>query len=358
MTIEQAAQVKNSTREKYAATYGSYKARFAIEENIPEDGQFPWREFAMWTIATVEGGDYSIHYKKLIRAAFIHQIKENESSEGAMTAARIIEHWVIQERQVVGEPQEKQRRSRKSRRMIPKEDWSILINHFNKNPSKWGIRAQNLFSASIGCGARPIEWIYAHLVGDRTIRIYNAKVKNVNAFNAVNPGAFSEGVNSMQESRNKIERSIEEKIRASGLDPVKDIALIVEIRKNADSLERNIFRDVEFDPMFLLPVRLTLKHVDQFFQEKFGPGWREQPHETLEDVFRLDFHAKVRVSIWRACKMLFGEDKLYSPADARSTFAANRKGQHGLAKTATDLGHTGTSKTRDHYAPARKAWKT
>ena len=241
--------------------------------------------------------------------------------------------------------------------MIPKDDWSTLINHFNMNPSKWGIRAQNMISASIGCGARPIEWISAHLIDDKTIRIYNAKIKNINAWNKVAPGAFYEGQYTVPKSRLEMEQHIEARIRSSGLDSIKDIALIMEIRKNIESFDQKVFRDVTFDTSFLLPIRMTIRYVEQFFQEKYGPDWRDTvPSETIEKVYKEEFYSKVRISVWRASKLLFGEDKLYSPADARSTFAANRKARVGIEQTALDMGHTSTKKTRDHYASARKAW--
>ena len=332
-----------------------------METQSPDGIYFPWKDFALWAVSTVEAGNFSASYKGTIRAALIHCMKEQSDGEDAMAAVRMIDLWEISsipsKDQAAKTDKGASRRSRENRRMIPKEDWSTLINHFNMNPSKWGIRAQNMISASIGCGARPIEWISAQLIDEKTIRIYNAKVKNINAWNKVAPGAFYEGQYSVPKSRLEMEKSIEARIRSSGLDPIKDISLIMEIRKNADDFDNKVFRDVTFESNFLLPIRMTIRYVEQFFQDKYGEDWRESvPSDTLEKVYKAEFYAKVRIAVWRACKFLFGEEKLYSPADARSTFAANRKAQFGIEQTAIDMGHTSTTKTRDHYAPARKAW--
>jgi hypothetical protein len=352
---------KQSTRDKYASIYGGYKARFLAETQSPDGIYFPWKDFALWAVSIVEAGNFSSSYKGTIRAALLHSIKEQSDGEDALAALRMIEIWEItsipKKQKEDSEIEGEQRRTRNNRRMIPKDDWSTIINHFNMNPSKWGIRAQNMISASIGCGARPIEWISAQLIDESTIRIYNAKVKNINAWNKVAPGAFYEGQYSVPKTRIEMEKAMEERIRSSGLDPVKDIAMIMEIRRNAKDFDQKVFRDVTFEPSFLLPIRMTIRYVEQFFQEKYGQDWRNTvPSDELEKVYKAEFYAKVRIAVWRACKFLFGEVKLYSPADARSTFAANRKARFGIEQTAIDMGHTSTKKTRDHYAPARKAW--
>jgi len=352
---------KQSTRDKYAAIFGSYKARFLLESKSPDGSIFPWKDFALWLVSNVETKDFSASYKGTIRAAALHSIKEQINDDEALIAHRMIELWDVSTISQKTTPSNvntfEQKRTRANRRMIPKDDWSAIINHFNMNPSKWGIRAQHMISASVGCGARPIEWIGAQLINDNTIRIYNAKIKNINAWNKVAPGSFYEGQYTAPKSRSEMEKTIEAKIHSSGLDPVKDAALIMDIRQNAQNFDQKIFRDVTFEPNFLLPIRMTIRFVEQFFHEKYGGNWRENiPSDTLERIYKAEFYAKVRVAVWRACKLLFGETKLYSPADARSTFAANSKARFGIEKTAIDMGHTSTKKTRDHYAPAKKAW--
>jgi len=320
-----AQQIKPSTKNKYDAIWESHMAQYLQWARIAKDEQFPWKDFAMWLITAVDSRDLSPGYRTMIKSAALHKMRNEMTGEDVDTAARIVNQWdPVNYRQVNGD-EEPKRRSRASKRMIPKKDWSILINHFNMRPCKWGNRAQSMLSASIGCGARPIEWVYAHLVAEDTVRIYDAKIKNINAWNATQPGRFREG--------------------KSGINP-------------AIGSENEVFRDVSFSPEFRLPIQLTIRYVDEFFQEEFGPDWRnEVPRETLEKTYTVEFYGKSRIATWRACNARFNHEKLYSMADARSTFAANRKAQFGIERASADLGHSGTSQTRNNYAPARKAWR-
>lgn len=69
------------------------------------------------------------------------------------------------------------RRRRTTGRTIPKNDWECLANYFESNSNRTigNIRAYFFILATIGCGARPIEWIHAQLIDDKTIRLYTAK---------------------------------------------------------------------------------------------------------------------------------------------------------------------------------------
>jgi len=79
--------------------------------------------------------------------------------------------------------------------------------------------------------------------------------------------------------------------------------------------------------------------------------------EVLEEEYQRNFYNKIRVAVYRACKTLFKDGRRYSPADARSTFAANRRAKMGFAQTQEDMGHSSSVITRMHYAGPKKAWE-
>jgi integrase len=81
-------------------------------------------------------------------------------------------------------------------------------------------------------------------------------------------------------------------------------------------------------------------------------------HLSDEDLYKAEYYDKARHCIWRACRKAFadGAVKLYSLADTRHTFSANRKAKNGLLSTSLELGHSGTTSTKDEYSPASKAW--
>jgi hypothetical protein len=78
---------------------------------------------------------------------------------------------------------------------------------------------------------------------------------------------------------------------------------------------------------------------------------------SVEKIFKEKYYEKARHCIWRACSTIFADDgeKLYSFADTRQTFSANRKALNGRESAAAELGHSVTT-SKDHYAPARKSW--
>jgi len=101
---------------------------------------------------------------------------------------------------------------------------------------------------------------------------------------------------------------------------------------------------------------MMLNYIDEFFKSKFGPEWRKLNRETLELEYQNSFYPMIRMAVRRACKAIFKDGRVYSPADARSTFAANRRAKLGLQQTKEDLGHSSSVITRSHYAGPQKAW--
>lgn len=362
--------VKTSTSDKYARIFNSLLRRYHEDGHASKEGAIDWDNFARWSINYAESQSYSANYRRLVRASLLFSLASIQE-ETAPIGYKLTERWEPSDPDEEESEQEEfsaERRTRKSARMIPKEDWSNLINYFNTRRSILNMRAQVMLAAGVGCGARPIEWINAKLVADNVIRIYTAKIKNKNAWDKVKPSVFTESefenpadilsiVEDVESIGNHFDQVLfEDRIQRSGLDPVQDADLVEQLRLNRKGADTRIFRDVVFDEEFKIPIEMNLRYIESFFCSKFGDDWRSMDQEILERVYVREYYNGVRIAIWRACKKLFGEDKLYSPADTRSTFSANRKAQAGLRQASSDLGHTSVNMTRAHYASARDAW--
>lgn len=360
--------IKLSSRKMYRAVIQTFEKEFRQASSIPEEADIDPEKFVLWCIENASARPLSNAYRSLIRAALIHQY--NNSEDGREAAMRAI-YWRIAADETpahwnADENGYSPRASRPSQRTIPREDWSLLINYFSSQKSILAMRAQMMLAAGVACGARPIEWIHAKIIAPQTIRIYTAKVKNINAWDRIKPGVFLEdespqesdaaGNPSLGNSSPQEDRQVfEERLRDCD---ITDPELIQELRAHQNGSGNRIFRDVVFEPEYTLPVETHLRLIDGFFRQKFGDNWRQMGHDDLAHVFSRDYYAGVRITVWRACKKIFGPDKLYSPADTRSTFAANRRAKAGLRQTSLDMGHTSTTMTREHYAGPQKAWKT
>ena len=359
--------IKLSSQKMYRAVIQTFEKEFRQASSIPADADIDPEKFVLWCIENASTRPLSNAYRSLIRAALIHQYSNR--ADGRFAAMRAI-YWQIatEETSVHCDADEEgysPRASRPSQRTIPREDWSLLINYFSSQKSILAMRAQMMLAAGVACGARPIEWIHAKIIAPQTIRIYTAKVKNINAWDRIKPGIFVEeeclqesdtpGNSSPTGSAQQEKQIFEERLRNSN---ITDPDLIQALRSNQQGSGNKIFRDVVFEPEFTLPVETHLRLIDSFFREKFGDNWRQMDHDDLAQEFSRDYYAGVRITVWRACKKLFGPDKRYSPADTRSTFAANRRAKAGLRQTSLDMGHTSTTMTREHYAGPQKAWKT
>lgn len=363
-------ELKRSSSTKYQTTFETflrhYRRTHQLDENWMPQSENDWEHFCRWLIDACTDQQYSKNYSMLAKSAVIFMATKLGGT-GAQKGIDIINHWRLQETQPTDS--RAQRKSRPSARMIPKEDLSAIIDYFNRHRSKGNMRAQAMLLASVGCGARPVEWVRAQLVADNIIRIYNAKVKNINAWNKVRPGIFTEyelepdvDIHEFAgESDDLLAHPdyiiFEDRIHRSGLDKELDADLIEELHQKRRGADQDIFRDVIFEPEFKIPIKINLMNIDGFFRKKFGDNWMDMDKEALEHTFQKDFYNGVRLALWRACQNLFSDGRIYSPADGRSTFAANRKAKAGLAVASKDLGHHGIRTTIKHYAGARKAWK-
>jgi hypothetical protein len=260
------------------------------------------------------------------------------------------------------------RRSREPGRMIPEEDLSKLLNVLASMGAN-GARAQWWLVAGIASGARPIEWPDAQWIdaNETVVRIYTAKVKARNAWYHVPALTFTaedldNEVDQLWGGRNA---------KNSGMSPtwhdvdferrISTITLSEEERAElrAAQIENGVllFRDVLIEPEYRTYVKLHMESVKRALEEGRAKIQAEGlPPKSDEDIFADDYFNPLRHTIWRASKKAF-EDKLYSLVDARQTFSANRKAALGGAGAQADLGHTGYTTSRDHYAPASRAWR-
>jgi hypothetical protein len=277
-------------------------------------------------------------------------------------------------------------RRRQSRRMIPEEDFRPLIAALEARLVRdddesedeqsaggvWRRRAALALKAGVAAGCRPIEWLSADWI-DRPagiLRIYSAKQKQrAQGWQAVPPLTFLDADDELGQLEDRIRwKEIDAQVRdnafvrqvlflkAIGLaDPLVD-EVMASKRWDSGVL---LFRDVVIDSDMQLDVDAQLTEVKTYMKRKLERalkrGQSMDPSE-MEDFWSKKYFNALRSAIWRVCRKVFTDGRLYSLADTRSTFAANRKALSGLKATAMAMGHVWPETTRDFYAPARRAW--
>ena len=258
------------------------------------------------------------------------------------------------------------KRARVSGRVIPEADFQLLINHLI-SMGIFGAPAQWFLIAGVASGARPGEWPKARWAneGKTILRLYTSKRKNRNAWDNIPPMTFDD-VDTELETDKMWDRpdpsddgadnddrwnAIDFERRLSTLDLSEDD--LSELRKNREKNGVALFRDVLIEPQYRTYVRL---HMDAVAMA-IDVAQRTDRVSSVEKIFKEKYYEKARHCIWRACSTIFADDgeKLYSFADTRQTFSANRKAQKGNASAAAELGHSVTT-SKDHYAGKRKAW--
>lgn len=256
------------------------------------------------------------------------------------------------------------KRSRAPGRMLPQQDFETL-SHALANKGTWGARAQWFLIAGVASGARPIEWPEAEWVDEENgvLRIFTAKVKSRNAWHHIPPLTFTEEdldneVDQMWDARSA--RGKEGALTRYEIDFERRIATLDLTDEELELLRAarykngvRLFRDVFIEPRHRLQVRLHMDSVAMDLQKTKDESQGDAPTELVLSDY---YYNTVRHCIWRTCKQIFPDGRLYSPADTRSTFAANRKALNGLVAASVEMGHAGVTSSRDFYAPASKAW--
>lgn len=309
----------------------------------------------------------SLTQRSALLWAFI-DMKLNGWQEAHDLLSVIHKKYVTHTSRTPREPHDLLQRSREPGRMIPEADLNTLLNRLATR-GEWGARAQWFLLAGIASGARPAEWPDAQWIDpEKTVlRIFNAKVKVRNAWHKVPPLTFTlqdldDEVTQLMDTQfhkrtdvNTSWDNVDFQRRMSTLDltPEERDELLKAQYRNGIIL----FRDVLIEPQYRLHVRLHMESVQIVldFERKRLAG-KEPEALTNEALFTDGYFNPVRHCIWRACKKVFPNGELYSLYDTRSTFGANRKAQLGLFGASRDLGHQGITTSRDHYAPASKAW--
>ena len=266
--------------------------------------------------------------------------------------------------------------SRKPGRMIPYPDFVKFEEYLPtmrgnlKEPKCWGSILLDFMRAGVASGARPNEWVGAKWLSkeDRILRLPTIKIKYENAWDRIPAFSLSQTENDNQElnsltnptlmtteSRKKlsIEMQIARITRQAALtDSEKE-----NLRKEMQDSNQPIFRDVVIDPEYVESVQAHLDNLAHFYKSKipdYTPEFNNK--EFLSKYFNEFFYKRTRDYLYRACKSIFPDGKVYSLYDTRSTFSAIRKKAQGLEKTSEEMGHAGTSSTTKNYAPMRDAW--
>lgn len=270
-------------------------------------------------------------------------------------------------------------RRRQSQRMIPEEDFGPLISALEWQPedeedpgaSIWRSRAALALRAGVATGCRPIEWLGASWVNREAgiLRIYSAKQKTRDAWNQIPALTFLDCDDDLAR--------LEDRERWKEIDPyvrhrefsrkilflraMEISEFIIDelmVLKHGDS-NVSAFRDVVVEEEMRGSVDAHLQEIAQFMQQKIDWFKRKNPSATdipVVELYSDKYMRNVRMAIWRTCRATFTDGRLYSLADARSTFAANRKALAGLKAASLAMGHAWPQTTRDFYAPARRAW--
>lgn len=319
--------------EDWLATSGTKKPRYANTE----------RSALIWSLNTLRETGWEEAYTRL--------------------------RTVAQERNTVSRNKqaETDKRSREPGRMIPENDLRTLLNALT-NMGQSGAKAQWWLVAGVASGARPIEWPDAEWIDEEktVLRIYTAKVKARNAWHKVPPLTFT-----AEDLDNEVEQlwgarnargsemtptwhEVDFERRISTIDLTE--AERAELRANQFKNGVLLFRDVLIEPEYRRFVRLHMESVRSVMdEEKAKAAAAGEEPKSDEKIFSDAYFHPLRHTIWRACKKVF-PDQLYSLVDTRSTFSANRKAAMGGASAQHDLGHASYSTSRDHYAPASRAW--
>lgn len=260
-------------------------------------------------------------------------------------------------------------RSREPGRMLPEANFRLLINDL-ANKGVWGARSQWFLLAGVASGARSIEWPNAKWADkEKTVlRIITAKVKMRNAWDNIPPLTFTsselsdevKAIRAKQGRGAKNDQAYWEQVdferRIASINLTESEAN--ELRESRDETGVSLFRDVFIEPEYRIFLQLHMDSVRNCL-ERYGDNGRHgmRKTESVDEVFARHYFNPARHCIWRACKSLFPDGTLYSLADARSTFSANRKAQLGLLAASRELGHAGITTSRDYYARANKAWR-
>jgi hypothetical protein len=224
-------------------------------------------------------------------------------------------------------------------RTIPSKDLDLLLDLLYGQAeritnSRVSIRTVAWIRAGLACGARPIEWLNTEWVDEAQtqLRIKNAKVK-------LSAPAFLR--NQAQEPSAPVTRISyqleQERLKHWEADmdyepPTDQSHRIVPIDNKNDREAINMH--LGFIQEIIPP------HLDSLEREKAFENYFKNARQTLD----------------RACRKIWGKNKLYSLYTMRGQFSANMKAAKGSAATAALMGHSSeTTPSASHYGKANQA---
>lgn len=299
------------TVENYWRQFRTMEKESAAKRSSGEPGEIaPFSDQDMIDDLLENAGGLKLGTLKTRRSALIYCLK-----------GRSTEHLIEQLRdpefidRLAMSSSDGRKNSRRSKRHIPEDDF-VKIQNKLLGMRDWGSRAHTFLSATIATGARPIEWINAKWIDrkSRIIRFKTAKSKCVNALNRVTPSnqSFKEGAVS--------------------------------------------YRDIEIEEGDMLDVVQQMENIYHLLNTADPVFSAENMDDELKSHYFKPYYECCRVAIWRACKSIFDDGRVYSFYDARNSFAANRRALHGH-KASAMMGHsTPNTRTASHYANKYAAW--
>ncbi|WP_300661410.1 hypothetical protein [Hydrogenophaga sp.] len=271
--------------------------------------------------------------RAMVRAAILWVIRSGkvDFTEDSQNALNLLESFKGKDGPKVTIPRPK---------IIPSKDLNLLLDVLygqaeRKKSTRVSIRTVAWIRAGLVCGARPIEWFNTEWVDDAQtqLRIKNAKVK-LRAPAFLRKQAEESDASSFQTSH---DQELEElKYWEASVDyeaPTEQSHRIVPIDNNID--------------------RETINMHLGFIQEIVSPH--------LDSIERAkafkNYYLQTRKTLYRACRKIWGNKKLYTLYTMRGQFSANMKAAKGSAATAALMGHSSeTTPSASHYGKANQAY--
>jgi len=364
------SSIKNYERQIQLMTREAIEKRSdGAEDHIP---QLTIKDLAQDLIENAKGT--KVTTQQLRRAALIWKMTELRTDESLVREVLEILHPITQTKKKNGAAG--LTNSRKPGRMIPYADFVKLeeylpkVGDYRKESKNWGPILLDFLRAGVASGARPNEWVGAKWLDKEKciLRLPTIKVKNLSAWDRATAFSFNQTERSVQELNSLTDPALMTAQSRRKLTIEMQIALISQqaaltdvekqkMREEMMSSSQPLFRDVIIDPEYADSVQRHLDNLQNFYKSRIPEYTPEyQDREILSHHFNEEFYKRTRDYLYRACKNIFPDGKVYSLYDTRSTFSAIRKKSQGIEKTAEEMGHSSTSSTTKHYAPMREAW--
>lgn len=308
------------------------------------------------------------------------KLSPTESSELQAKVAAVECSWSAQRKTDLA--QTPTRKSRESARSIPEKDYNImrewLEQRFSSRKSApIAMLTYHYLTASCACGARPIEWATAEWCNNESrdvLRIYSAKTQKRAAWKNIPPMVFSyedvgQALGSLQLSEDLQEVVSFRLIQSVGLAEADFENRLSHLSLNSEELDilrgmrvengLESFRDVMIAEDARDSVQFMLDAVQSDVHRKDKPYLDPSDRESKQTRWFGAGYNRIRIQFMQMSNAAFPDrfDLLYSPADCRSTFAANAKAQLGIKGAARLLGHSAVNQsTTRNYASAKAAW--